>query len=137
MFPWGDSKKYGRWVDYLPIVEHEYNSTINVSTGFAPNELRFLILPRGIMDTLKVSAIDDIKSDAAQQLADDLRNRRDEARDAIAIAQSKQKEWADKKKSAKEYQVGDLVLIRDSKMKGYKPPENTGIKLGLCRHPVN
>jgi hypothetical protein len=131
----GDRRKYARWVDYIPIVEHEYNSTVNISTGFAPNELRYLMVPRGIVDTLDVSPTL-VKSDSAQQLVDDLWNRRDEARDAFAIAQAKQKKWADSKRSAKEYNVSDLVLIKYSKMKGYKPPKEHGHKLGPLSTPV-
>jgi hypothetical protein len=88
----GDQKKYARWVEYLPIVEHEYNSTVNVAASFAPNELRYLVVPRGIMDASDLHLPStSIKSDSAQQMVDDLRNRRDEARDAIAISQAKQK----------------------------------------------
>jgi hypothetical protein len=131
-----DRKKYAKWVDYLPIVEHEYNSMVHISTGFAPNELRYLVVPRGIMDTAAATDVSAVKSDSAQQMVDDLRNRRDEARDAIAIAQAKQKKWADSKRSSKEYQVGDLVLIKYSKMKGYKPPKDHGHKLGPLSTPV-
>ena len=42
-----DISKYHRWVEYLPILEHEYNSIINVFIGFSLNEVRYVIPPRG------------------------------------------------------------------------------------------
>ena len=35
----GNLTKYSKWMDYLPILEHEYNSLIHSSTNFSPNEL--------------------------------------------------------------------------------------------------
>lgn len=32
-FMGGNEEHYDKWVDYLPIVEHEYNSTVNDTTG--------------------------------------------------------------------------------------------------------
>ena len=133
----GDTSKYHRWVEYLPILEHEYNSTINVSTGFSPNEVRYIVPPRGIMDITTVPAEPINKvSDAAQQLVEDLQNRRDEARDSIALAQARQKKYADANRSEKEYTVGDLVLIRYSRLHGYKPPKGHRHKLGPLSTPV-
>lgn len=57
-----------------------------MSTGFTPNELRFLIPPRSIADSIYTKSTITHASDLAQQMFDDLRNKRDEARDSIAIA---------------------------------------------------
>jgi hypothetical protein len=82
----GDADRYKKWVDYLPIVEHEYNSTPQQSTGISPNELRFVIKPRSLADLMY--PIEGV-SDDAEQLAGELKNKQDDARDAIAVAQRK------------------------------------------------
>jgi hypothetical protein len=52
-------------------------------------------------------------SETAEQLAEDLRNRRYEARDpVIMVAQRKQKKYYDASKTAKEFEVGDLVRLK-------------------------
>jgi hypothetical protein len=40
-----DVECYGKWVDYLPILEHELNSTVHDSTNFTPNQIRFAMAP--------------------------------------------------------------------------------------------
>src|SRR6266496_5063223 len=74
----GDPDKYKRWVDYLPIVEHEYNNTAQSSTGFPPNDLRYVMKMRGISDLL--GPVESV-SESAEDLVHQLRNHRDEARD--------------------------------------------------------
>jgi hypothetical protein len=46
----GEINEYLNWTEYLPILEHEYNSMKHESTGYTPNELRYIIPPRGISD---------------------------------------------------------------------------------------
>ena len=105
----GDSSLYERWTDYLPIIEHEYNSTPQSSTGLSLNELRFAQPVRGISTLLT----DDITpSESAKQMTEDLLNRWDEARDAIIIAQEYQKKQSDKKHTPKEYIVGDVAMLK-------------------------
>ena len=81
-----DSDKYKRWVDYLPIVEHEYNNIFQSYTGFSPNKLRYITKTRGISDLL--APVESV-SESVEELVYQLRNRRDEARDSIAIEQWK------------------------------------------------
>ena len=48
----GDPNKYKWWIDYLPIIEHEYNNTPQSSAGLPPNDLRYVMKTRGISDLL-------------------------------------------------------------------------------------
>jgi transposase InsO family protein len=86
----GDKDNYRRWTEYLPILEHEINSTPNVSTGFSPNELRFAIKPRGLADLFYPL---EGTSDSAERLAEELKNKRDDARDSITVTQLKQRKY--------------------------------------------
>jgi hypothetical protein len=130
----GDLAKYPKWVDYLPIVEHEYNSFPHASTGMTPNELRFAMQPRGLVDLMHPF---EGTSETAETLAEDLKNRRDEARDSIAIAQRKQKRYADARRTPKEFEVGELVVLKLNRFgAGYKPLAGHAHKLGPFGTPV-
>jgi transposase InsO family protein len=130
----GDEDKYKRWVDYLPIFEHEYNSTIHSSTGMSPNELRYSCQPRGIADL--AYPFEGI-SESAEQLAESMKNKRDDARDALALAQRKQKRYYDKKHTPKEFNVGDLVVLKFARFgPGYKPPTTHTHKLAPIGTPL-
>jgi hypothetical protein len=70
-------------------------------------------------------------------LADDLKCRRDEARDAIAVAQRKQRRLHDATRTSKEFNVGDLVILKFNRMgPGYKPPKDHRHKLGPLGTPL-
>jgi len=129
-----DVDKYSKWTDYLPLLEHELNSTPQSTTTFTPNELRYVVPPRSISDVL--NAPDD-KVASVEELMDDLKNKRDEARSAIRLAQEAQKEYIDSKRSDKQFEVGDLVLLKFKRFGlGYKPPKAHGNKLGPTSTPV-
>jgi hypothetical protein len=78
----GEEKRYTNWVDYLPIFEYEYNSMIYISIGISSNELRFACQPRGVTELLYPF---EGKSESAEILAESLKNKRDDTRDAIVI----------------------------------------------------
>ena len=102
--PGGDEMRYANWNDYLPLFEHEYNSTVHASSGMSSNEPRFACQPRGIADLLYPF---EGKSESAEILAESLKSKRDDAHDAIAMAQRKQKRLYDRKHCAKEFNVVD------------------------------
>jgi hypothetical protein len=130
----GEPERYERWVDYLPILEHELNSTVNDSTKFTPNELRFTMTPRGLADLLHPI---EGSSESAEQLAENLRNRHDEARDSIRVAQRKQKRYYDARRTPKEFEVGDLVLLKFNRFgPGYKAPKPHNHKLAPLGTPL-
>jgi len=131
----GDLSKYSKWTQYIPIIEHEYNSMVHMSTGFTPNELRFALAPRSISDAL--NPVQASTSEVAEELADDLRNRREEARDSIAAAQRKQKRYTDKYRSGKTFNVGDLVILKYKRFgPGYKPTKEHQSKIGPSGTPI-
>ena|SRR5579862_2572734 len=101
----GDPMRYAKWTAYLPIVEHEYNSTTPCSTGFSPNQLRYAASPRSIAD---LSYPIERASESAERLLEDVKCHRDEARDLIAVAHRKQRRLYNKARS-KEFNVGDSV----------------------------
>jgi hypothetical protein len=65
--------------------------------GFTPNELRFAVtVPRGIPDMPCVSQVGSPKD---EELGDELKNRRDEALNSIAVVQRVQRLWADERRA--------------------------------------
>jgi hypothetical protein len=131
----GDVTKYSRWTEYLPILEHEYNSMTHESTGYSPNQLRFAIQPRGIMDLATPPTKG--SSEAAESWAEELKCIREEARDSLRMAQRKQKKYADGKKKRKVFNVGDLVLLKYNRFgPGYKPPKRHNHKLAPIASPL-
>ena len=132
----GNASKYMKWTDYLPILKHEYNSMVNEATGFPPNVLRFAVPLRGISD-LHALPIQSTSSDSAEILAENLKNSRDDARDSIALAQRKYKKYYDSSCSPKEFNVGDLVLLKYRRFgPGYKPPAEHRHKLAPIASPL-
>jgi len=130
-----DTDKYSRWTEYLPILEHEYNNMTHESTGFSPNQLRFAVQPRGISDLATPPTKG--SSELAESLAEELKCIRDQARDSIAMAQRKQKKYADGKKKRKTFDVGDLVLLKYNRFgPGYKPPKQHNHKLAPVATPL-
>lgn len=131
----GDLEKYPLWTDWLPVIESEYNATPHHTTGFSPNRLRYCMDLKGIPDLASTS--DPIASQEGRDLADELLNRRDEVRDSISVAQRKMKRLTDQHRSKKEFEVGDLVLIKYSRLgPGYRPPRSHRHKIAPTSTPV-
>jgi hypothetical protein len=131
----GDTTRYPNWTSYLPILEHEINSAINATTQFRPNELRYVIPPRTIPD---VFIEPETINASTEHLCDDLRNKRAEAIANIEKAQRIQKKYVDKKKSDREFEDGELVILKfNKKNAGYKPQSKEHrSKLGPTGTPV-
>ena len=130
----GEINEYSKWTEYLPILEHEYNSMKHESTGYTPNELRYTVPPRGISD---LAVPPRQSSESAESLAEQLKNARDDARDSLAIAQKKQKKYSDAKLTPKVFKVGDLVCLKYNRFgPGYKPPPEHNHKFAPVSTPV-
>ena len=129
-----DLTKYSKWVDYLPILEHEYNSLIHSSTSFSPNELWFSTPPCGISN-LATPPYGSFKS--VEQLTDNLKNARDDIQDTLALAQWKQKRYADVGWKSKLFEPGDLVILKYNHFgPGYKPLNEYKHKLAPCKGTI-
>ena len=115
-------------------MEHEYNSMKHESTGYTPNELRYIVPPHGISD---LAVPPRLSSESAEYLAEQLKNARDNARDSLVIAQKKQKKYSDAKLTPKVFQVGDLVCLKYNRFSpGYRPPADHKHKLAPISTPV-
>jgi len=135
----GNIEKYSKWTDYLPILEHEINSSKNASTDYSPNELRFTVVPRSIPDVLLSTKPNTPTNATAESLANDLQLCRNAAIAAIAKAQRIQKKYFDKRRTDKEFKEGELVILKFSKKSaaGYKPGERIhNSKMGPLGTPV-
>ena len=129
----GEINEYSNWTEYLPILEHEYNSMKHESTGYTPNELRYIVPPHGISD---LAVPPRLSSESAESLAEQLKNARNDARDSLVIAQKKQKKYSDKL-TPKVFQVGDLVCLKYNRFgPSYKPPADHKHKLAPISTPV-
>ena len=78
-----DTTKYSKWMNYLSILEYEYNSLIHSTTGFTPNELWFST-PICDISNLATSPRDSFET--IEQLVENLKNARDDVHDAISLA---------------------------------------------------
>jgi Chromo (CHRromatin Organisation MOdifier) domain len=77
------------------------------------------------------------ESENAERLAEELKNRQDDARDSIAVAQRKQKKYFDQRRKNREFEVGDLVMLKLSRFgPGYKPSKDHDHKLAPLGTPL-
>jgi hypothetical protein len=124
--------EYYNWIEYLTILEHEYNSMKHQSIAYTPNKLRYIVPPRGISD---LAVPPRQSSESAESLAEQLAH--DDVRDSLAIAQKKQKKYSDAKLTPKVFQVGDLVCLKYNLFgPGYKPPSGHNHKLAPVSTPL-
>jgi hypothetical protein len=130
----GNKDNYRKWTEYLPILEHKINSTPNVSTRFSLNELRFAVKPHGLADLFYPW---EGTSDSAERLTEELKNKCDDAWDSIAVAQPKQRKYFNERQSRKEFQEGDLVVLKFNWFgPGYKPQKPHDHKLAPIGTPL-
>ncbi len=131
----GEINEYSNWTEYLPILEHEYNSMKHESTGYTPNELCYIIPPHGISDLMVPPHL---SSESTESLAKQLKNTHNDARDSLIIMQKKQKKYSDTNLTPKVFQVGNLICLKYNHFSpGYKPPSNHNHKLAPISTPVH
>ncbi|MCO5593953.1 hypothetical protein L7F22_047972 [Adiantum nelumboides] len=95
-----------QWEKYLPLVEYAYNNTVHTSTGKAPFEV---IEGRSKSPLLlKVHG----KIFAADDYSRDLKESFHKIKEAISIAQQKQKAAANKHRRALAFKENDWVLLK-------------------------
>jgi hypothetical protein len=104
----------GSWEDHLPLVEFAYNNSYQASIRMAPYEALYGRKCRSPLcwDAVGEKAV--LGPDWVQQATE----RVAEIRQHMLAAQSRQKSYADPKRSNVEFQVGEEVLLRVSPTKG-------------------
>jgi hypothetical protein len=106
----------GSWEEHLPLAEFSYNNSYQSSIKMAPYEALYGRKCRSPICWYEVGgneefALDYIKE--KQEAIDIIQYR-------LKIAQSRQKSYADQKRRSWEPQVGDMVYLKVSPMKGVK-----------------
>jgi len=98
------------WPKALKDIEFALNNTFCKSTGAIPSVLLFGVEQRGrIIDYIKEEILDDVHMD--EQNLVEIRGK---AAEQIAKSQSYNEQYVNRKrKSASEYEIGDLVMIRN------------------------
>ena len=98
-----------QWEKYLPLVEYAYNNTVHTSTGKAPFEviegrpkLPLIVKPHA-------------KIFAADEYSKDLKESFNKIKEAISIAQQKQKAVANKHRKPLVFKENNWVLLKSPK----------------------
>ncbi|KAJ9553357.1 hypothetical protein OSB04_017402 [Centaurea solstitialis] len=104
----------GSWDDHLPLAEFSYNNSHHSSIGMPPYEALYGRRCRtpvcwGEVGQREIGSTEVVLK--TTELIDLLRER-------LAVAQSRQKSYADPKRKHVEFQVGDFVLLKVSPWKG-------------------
>jgi len=119
------------WVSWLPLAEFAYNNSCHASIKDSPFRIVYGLDPR--MDFLGPSEYGAANLDSCSR-ADQLRDRRALAKESLAKAQAYQKEYYDKKHTAKTYKEGDLVWLDLRNVKTARPNKKLDLRRwGTCR----
>jgi hypothetical protein len=107
------------WDEYLAAAEYAVNSAVSESTKASPFSLNYSHQVDGPIDVILPS-----KVPAAEQFTNNMRQTIANIRTNLLAAQERQKYWADKKRRALSFDVGDMVMISTTniKLKGLKGP---------------
>ncbi|KAK1696236.1 hypothetical protein QYE76_012933 [Lolium multiflorum] len=104
----------GSWEEHLPLAEFSYNNSYQSSIKMAPFEALYGRKCRSPICWYEAGSSKEFNPDYVkekQQIIDIIRDR-------LKIAQSRQKSYADQKRRTWEPQVGDMVYLKVSPMKG-------------------
>jgi hypothetical protein len=104
----------GNWIKHLPLVEFAYNNSFQETIGMAPYEALY---GRKCRSPLYWDEVGE-KHLIGPEMIQDIRNKVSIIRDRMLIAKSRQKSYADKHRRPLEFDVGDLVYLKVSPMKG-------------------
>ena len=114
------SHRQSDWERYLPLVEFAYNSAKHSATGYSPFMLMYGFLPKapialGLRD-VQVHSVADFLADMHEMLQ--------MAKESIRSAQDRAQFYANRGRTPREYQEGDLVYLRIPKGPGTLSSEN-------------
>jgi ribosomal protein L21E len=104
----------GKWIKYLPLVEFAYNNSFQATIGMAPYETLY---GRRCRSPLYWDEVGE-KYLIGPEMIQDMKDKISIIRRRMLTAQSRQKSYANKHRHQLEFNVGDLVYLKVSPMKG-------------------
>ncbi|KAI3522357.1 hypothetical protein L1887_00076 [Cichorium endivia] len=104
----------GSWDTYLPLAEFSYNNSYHASIGVPPYEMLYGRKCRTPICWGEVGQRVLGSTEIVQKTTEYIQR----IRERLQVAQSRQKSYADKRRSNLEFQVGDYVLLKVSPWKG-------------------
>jgi hypothetical protein len=104
----------GKWIRYLPLVEFAYNNSYQSTIGMAPYEALYGRKCRSPLYWDEVGERQLVGPEFIQEMKDKVTL----IRKRMLTAQSRQKSYADKHRRKLEFEVGDLVYLKVSPMRG-------------------
>lgn len=103
------------WAEWLPTLQHSYNSTSHSATSYSPYFLLYGYHPRGPLDHLISSnqaiARPSLLNRSAEHFTAELDVHRQMARVSISMAQEKAAKSSNKKRRPVNFPIGSLVLV--------------------------
>jgi hypothetical protein len=106
----------GSWDEHLPLAEVSYNNSYQSSLKAAPFEVLYGRKCRSPICWFEPGSNNDFETNFIKEKQDII----DIIRDGLKIAQSHQKSYADEKRRTWEPNVGDMVYLKVSSMKGIR-----------------
>jgi hypothetical protein len=104
----------GKWIKYLPLIEFAYNNSFQATIGMAPYEALYGWKCRSPLYWDEVGE----KYLIGPKMIQDMKDKISIIRRRMLTAQSRQNNYADKYRRQLEFNVGDLVYLKVSPMKG-------------------
>jgi hypothetical protein len=104
----------GAWDGHLPLVEFSYNNSYHSSIGMSPFEMLYGRKCRTPSCWLEAGDKQYSGPEIVQMTAEKVKF----AKEALKVARSRQKNYADQKRKPMEFKVGDMVMLKVSPWKG-------------------
>ena len=99
--------RQNNWAKWLAMAEFTFNNKVHTATKISPFQVNYGRKPRMGFDIRKKG-----KNEKAEEFVREMKEKHEEARAALVRSQEEIKKQADRsRKEAKEYRVGDKVLI--------------------------
>jgi predicted aspartyl protease len=106
------------WEELLPLVQHAYNDSVQISTSFTPYQAAFGLEPR-----MALTPSDQPKTVVVADLKVEIETILDKVKSNLARAQERQATFADQHRTEKTFNVGDEVYFSTQNLK-LKQPKN-------------